>query len=43
MSLRHYNMCECIVAVNALQLLHERNIKRATFASRCRALKFENS
>ena len=33
MSLRHYNMCESIVAVNAL---HERNIKRTTFASRCR-------
>ena len=32
-----------IIALQAMQLLHERNIKRATFASKCRALKLENN
>ena len=40
MLLRFYIMCECIVVVNAL---HERNIKRTTIESRCRALKLENN
>ena len=33
MSFRYYNMCENIVVVNAL---HERNIKRTIFVSKCR-------
>ena len=32
-----------IIALHAMQLLHERNTQRATFASRCRALNSEIS
>ena len=40
MLLHHYNMCESIIIVNAL---HERNIKRVIFASRCRTFNSENN
>ena len=32
-----------VIALQAMQLLHERNIKRAIFASKCRAFKLESS